>query len=437
MLDSGAASVDNAARTLQETSTTRHALLPADRRMFFDPASGHSVSGRRNPLMNNPHTHSPVDAKNDQTGQPSRAPRRWLRRAMVALLLLIVAVAAFLLLAPTPIDPLAYDPPVAPPLTGVLEPNTLLREATPLAAGQITGPEDVAIDAAGVVYTGLVDGRIVRIKPDGQVETFARTGTEQKPGRPLGMAFAPDGRLIVVDAREGLLAVTPAGEVSTLVTEVGGVKLGFADDVDVASDGRVYFSDASDKFGEGEYLYDLLEARPHGRLLCHDLTTGESRVLLDELYFANGVALSQHEDFVLVNETYRYRITRYWLKGDKSGTSDLFAKDLPGFPDNITSNRRGTFWLALFTKRNPTIDRLHPYPFLKKMISRLPKPLWPAPEPYGFVVALDEQGTILRSLQDAGGEKFREVTSAQERDGTLYFGTLSGDRVGRLVLNSN
>lgn len=356
---------------------------------------------------------------------------------MVALLLLIVAVAAFLLLAPTPIDPLAYDPPVAPPLTGVLEPNTLLREATPLAAGQITGPEDVAIDAAGVVYTGLVDGRIVRIKPDGQVETFARTGTEQKPGRPLGMAFAPDGRLIVVDAREGLLAVTPAGEVSTLVTEVGGVKLGFADDVDVASDGRVYFSDASDKFGEGEYLYDLLEARPHGRLLCHDLTTGESRVLLDELYFANGVALSQHEDFVLVNETYRYRITRYWLKGDKSGTSDLFAKDLPGFPDNITSNRRGTFWLALFTKRNPTIDRLHPYPFLKKMISRLPKPLWPAPEPYGFVVALDEQGTILRSLQDAGGEKFREVTSAQERDGTLYFGTLSGDRVGRLVLNSN
>jgi len=386
--------------------------------------------------MNKPVAQPPDGSTNDQTGPPLRAPRHWFRRAMVVLLLIVVAVAGFLLLAPTPIDPVAYDPPVAPPLAGVLEPNTLLREATALAPGQITGPEDVEVDAAGVVYTGLADGRIVRIKPAGQVETFVRTGTAEKPGRPLGMAFAPDGRLIVVDAREGLLAVTPEGQVSTLATEVRGVKLGFADDLDVASDGRVYFSDASDKFGDGEYLYDLLEARPHGRLLCHDLTTGESRVLLDNLYFANGIALSQHEDFVLVNETYRYRITRYWLKGDKAGTSDLFAVNLPGFPDNITSNRRGTFWLALFTKRNPTIDRLHPYPFLKKALSRLPKPFWPAPEPYGFVVALDEQGKILRSLQDPGGERFREVTSAQEYDGTLYFGTLSGDRVGRLVLDS-
>jgi sugar lactone lactonase YvrE len=348
--------------------------------------------------------------------------------------LVVAIVAGFLLLAPTPIDPVAYDPPTAPPLTGVLEPNTLLRDATPLAAGQIAGPEDVEPEADGSVLTGLVDGRIVRIKPDGQIETIVRTGTEAAPGRPLGMARAPDGRLIVVDARLGLLAVTPDGQVSTLSTEAGGVRFGFADDVDVASDGRVYFSDASDKFGDGEYLYDLLEARPHGRLLCHDLATGETRVLLDNLYFANGVAVSQNEDFVLVNETYRYRITRYWLKGDKAGTSDIFADNLPGFPDNITSNRRGTFWLALFTVRNPTIDRLHSYPFLKKALSRLPKALWPAPEPYGFVVALDEQGTILRSWQDPDGEKFREVTSAQERDGQLYFGTLSGDRVGRLML---
>ncbi|MBX9788983.1 MAG: SMP-30/gluconolactonase/LRE family protein [Pirellulales bacterium] len=351
--------------------------------------------------------------------------------------MIIALAAAFLLFAPTPLDPIAYDPPAPPPLAGPLAPNTLLRDAAPLAAGQIVGPEDVEIEADGSVLTGLVDGRIVRIMPDGQVETFARTGTESAPGRPLGIARAPDGRLIVVDARLGLLAVTPDGQVSTLATEVDGVPFGFADDVDVASDGRVYFSDASDKFGDGEYLYDLLEARPHGRLLMHDLATGETRVLLADLYFANGVALSQQEDFVLVNETYRYRITRYWLKGDKAGTSDTFVDNLPGFPDNISSNRRGTFWLALFTVRNSTIDRLHPYPFLKKALSRLPKALWPAPAPYGFVVALDEQGNILRSFQDPDGQNYREVTSAHEHDGALYFGTLSGDRVGRLELGPN
>lgn len=55
------------------------------------------------------------------------------------------------------------------------------------------------------------------------------------------------------------------------------------------------------------------------------------------------------EDFVLVNETYRYRIVRYWLKGPKAGTHEVFIDNLPGFPDNISSNRKGTFWLALFT----------------------------------------------------------------------------------------
>lgn len=38
-------------------------------------------------------------------------------------------------------------------------------------------------------------------------------------------------------------------------------------------------------------------------------------MLLKDLYFANGVALSKDESFVLVAETFQYRISRYWLKG--------------------------------------------------------------------------------------------------------------------------
>ncbi len=157
-------------------------------------------------------------------------------------------------------------------------------------------------------------------------------------------------------------------------------------------------------------------------------------MLLSDLYFANGVALSRKEDFVLVNETYRYRITRYWLTGPKSGTSDIFLDNVPGFPDGVSSNRRGTFWVALFTVRNPVMDRLHPHPWLKKQLSKLPRSLWPKPQPYGMVLAVDESGRIVRSLQDPTGQRVPQVTSAEEVDGFLYLGNLNRDWIGRLAL---
>src|SRR6185437_2363233 len=101
------------------------------------------------------------------------------------------------------------------------------------------------------------------------------------------------------------------GEVTLLADGAGNEPLGFADDVTVARDGTVYFSDASTKFGPQEYLLDMLEGRPHGRLVRYDPATHKTEVLLPGMCFANGVALSQNEDFLLVNETYRFRILRY------------------------------------------------------------------------------------------------------------------------------
>jgi sugar lactone lactonase YvrE len=341
----------------------------------------------------------------------------------------VVLVLVYLFLAPSPIDPVAYEPPARPTLTGNLEPNTRLHDAEALAVGQLAGPEDVETDSAGQVYTGLADGRIVRLAANGAVEEFVNTG-----GRPLGLEFDSRGNLFVADAVKGLLRVAPDGEITTLLTEAEGQPLGFTDDLDVSSEGVIYFSDASSKFGNGEYLYDLLESRPHGRLIAHDPRSRQTKVLLKDLYFANGVALSRNEDFVLVNETYRYRITRYWLKGPKASTADTFVENLPGFPDNVTANRQGTFWVALFTLRNDTLDWLSPRPAVKKLLAKLPKMLWPAPQPYGFVLALDEQGRILESLQDPDGKKFPEVTAAHQRGDKLYLGSLSNDRIGRYSL---
>ncbi|MBL9124881.1 MAG: strictosidine synthase family protein [Planctomycetaceae bacterium] len=351
-----------------------------------------------------------------------------MRRLLQVVAIVVALLVTYLLVAPAPIDPAAYDPPAAPSLSGPTLPNDALAAAEILAPGY-PGPEGVCVDPQGNVYAGLEDGRIIRVAPDGSVTAPFNTG-----GRPLGLELDAQGNLIVADGLRGLVSVNPAGEVTVLTREVHGKPFGFPDDLAVASDGVVYFSDASSKFPVGAYLYDLLEARPHGQLLSYDPATKETKVLLDDLYFANGVALSQQEDFLIINETYRYRIRRYWLKGEKAGTSEIFADNLPGFPDNVSSNGRGSFWLALFTVRNATVDRLHPYPWAKGVMSKLPKALWPQPEPYAFVVRLDENGQIVESFQDPAGKHLYAITSVYEHDGYLYLGSLYNDRIGKFKL---
>ena len=368
--------------------------------------------------------------------------RQLVLRILAGLAALLVLVLLLVLLAPSPIDAVAYEPEPARPLSGVLAPDEALRSTVLLARGRVRGAEDVAVDPAGRVYGGLENGVIVRLAATptvsgGEVlETFVDTG-----GRPLGLAWDGAGNLLVADAVRGLLSVSPDGELTDLASEAAGVPFGFTDDVDVGPDGTVYFSDASSEHGVEDYLYELLEARPRGRLLAFDPDTVATTVLLDELYFANGVAVSPTGDFVLVNETYRYRIRRLWLRGPKAGTSEIFIDRLPGFPDGVSTATADptarvsagvAFWVAMFTVRNPLVEEFfHPRPWWKERLALLPRFLWPRPEPYGLVLGLDRDGEIVEALHDPGGRRVREITSVEEVDGALYLGTLHGDWIGR------
>jgi sugar lactone lactonase YvrE len=315
-------------------------------------------------------------------------------------------------------------------MEGVYEPNEGLLNAELIGAGLLYGPEDVAIDEEGRLYAGSGDGVIQRVLPDGQVEVFATTG-----GHPLGLDFDTEGNLIVCEPVQGqLLSVDHEGNVTILTQQVDGVPLNYVDDVDVASDGKIYFSDASDKFVFGQEIYDLLESRPHGRLLQYNPQTAETKVLLDGLYFANGVALSTDEDFVLVNETGRYRITRYWLEGKLAGTSEIFAENLPGLPDGISSNGNGTFWIAYYAIRSFLTEFMHPYPCIKALASMLPLEIWDIlVEPSGFMVGMDEEGEPFVSYQDLEGSHLSNITSVEEYEGFLYLGTFQGSVIGRLT----
>src|SRR5690606_25455560 len=319
------------------------------------------------------------------------------------LLLAVAALLAWLLFWPVPIEPVAWQAPEAPALEGIYARNDKLKDVTWLGKDQGIGPEDVAIDADGNLYVGYVDGRIVRFSPNGEQPTeLANTG-----GRPLGLDFDPDGNLIIADGYKGLLRMTPQGNLETLSTEADGVAFGFTDDVDVASDGMMYFSDASSKFGPAmKARDDVLEHGGHGRLLKYDPFTKTTSVLLDGLQFANGIALCPDEACVLVAQTGSYDIVRVWLQGEKAGQHEIFIDNLPGLPDGISSNGKDTLWIALFAPRNALLDALSPYPFLRKLAFRLPQWLQPQPAAHGFVLGVSFDGEVTHNLQHEGVESF-------------------------------
>lgn len=356
-----------------------------------------------------------------------------MKKAIKIFGILIGLLIIYLLLWPVPIDPVAWTPSEAPPLEGQFAINDYLNDVERIGIGEGFGPEDVAIDSEGRIYGGYEDGRIMRFQNDGSnPEVFADT-----KGRPLGMHFDANENLIVADSHKGLLTISPQGTITVLTTQADGVPFGFTDDVDIATDGTIYFSDASYKFGQLDYKADLLEHRPNGRLLSYDPETKVTKVLLDSLYFANGIAVSPDQTFVLVNETGKYRVTRYWLNGPDQGKSDIFIDNLPGFPDGISSNEKETFWLAFASPRKPDLDALMPKPFLRKVIMRLPDFMQPAPVYHSFVIGLDLQGNVIHNLQDASEDCYRVTTSVQEHGGMLYVGSLEEDAIARIAMPGN
>ncbi len=348
------------------------------------------------------------------------------RMTMLALGLFL----AWLLFWPAPFDPQPWSPPPNPGKTGVFAPNDRLGNAEVIELGNdAIGPEDVALGPDGALYTGIEDGRILRISADQRdISLYADTG-----GRPLGLQFDAQGTLIVADGLKGLLAVSPEGEVRTLVPQGGADRINFADDLDIGSDGVIWFSDASQRFGYHEAGLAPWEHSQTGRLLRHDPATGETQVVLTGLSFANGVALAHDESFVLVNETNAYRVTRYWLKGPDAGTRDVFMDGLPGFPDNLSSDGNGSFWIALAGVRVDILDELGPQPFFRSALYRLSL-LLPPPPGHGWVIRADGQGRVTGNHQDAGPRAFM-TTSVNLYDGRLVVGGLGSNRILRLPLN--
>ncbi len=355
-----------------------------------------------------------------------------MKRALVVLLLVVVALAVFLFSKPTAVEPVAWEAPKPPSLlTGPYASNTRLRPIERVLKGEGHGPESIAVGRDGSLYTGYLDGRIVRFAEEATSARVLSNGG----GRPLGMAVHPDGRLIVADAVRGLVALDESVGLSVLAVEAGGVKLGFPDDVVIDRAGAfAYLTDASTKFGWGHDVDDILEHGAHGRLIRYEFATGQATVLLAGLEFANGVALGPDDAFLLVAESGAYRVRRYWLAGPRAGQDEVFLDNLPGFPDNITWNGRDRFWIAMYTPRDRTLDTTSGRPFARKTLARALARVGDRSPHYAMVFAFDPQGKLVANLQYGGADAYGHITSVLESGKWLWFGSLVEDAVGRMPL---
>lgn len=357
---------------------------------------------------------------------------------------LVLAALAYLSLWPVPIQPVSWRAPAAPGHAGPHAVNDKLAKLNIIDLGDEAGPEHIALGPDGRLYTTVASGRILRMQPDGsRQEVFAQTG-----GRVLGFDFDARGHLIAADAVKGLLAIAPDKTIQLLTDKVDlngqPDPIRYADAVVVARTGRIYLSDASTRFAPKDWVgtfeasvLDILEQAATGRVLEFDPVSRKTRVVAHGLSFANGVALSQDEKHLFVNETGKYRVWKIDVNArdldvaQGGAQARVLFDNLPGYPDNLMRGRDGKIWLGFAKPRNPTIDMLAGMPFMRQVTLRLPRALWPIPQAYGHVMAFTEEGQVVNDLQDPSGQ-YPETTGVTETADRLYIQSLHARGLGWL-----
>lgn len=325
-----------------------------------------------------------------------------------------------------PVDPVRWQPP---PVDALPEVPSADLTVVPVPGN---APEDVVVDADGNIWTGVDDGRIVRIAPDGQPAVVATT-----VGRPLGLAVARDGRLLVCTSPGGLLAMdADSGKFETLVEEVDGRRLQFCSNVTETPDGTIYFTESTSAFTYANYVGAIFEARGRGSLFRRD-PDGTVLTVVPGLYFANGVTPTADGSALVFAETQGRRLSKYWLTGSQAGTVTPLAVNLAGMPDNLSTGADGRIWCALVTPANRVADRLAAGPpILRKILWSLPDRFQPKPESVVWAVAFDpDSGQVVAGVRTTH-PSFGLVTGLVEAGGRLWMGCIGAPAVAHCDLSA-
>ncbi|XVE87514.1 hypothetical protein DITRI_Ditri18aG0124000 [Diplodiscus trichospermus] len=179
----------------------------------------------------------------------------------------------------------------------------------------------------------------------------------------------------------------------------------------------------------------LREGRPSGRLLSFDPVSKRTKVLLSDLYFANGIALSPEQDYLLFCETPMRRCRKYYIQGIKEGHVENFIDNLPGMPDNIRYDGEGHYWIALFTEYTMFWDIASRYPLVRKavtIVDRLIGGVNMVKNSGLFVVDMD--GKPVAQYQDV---ELKYISTGMKIKNHLYCGSVCYPYIIRLNLDQH
>lgn len=339
----------------------------------------------------------------------------------------LAAVFAVLwLMWPSTINPVYWDEPEAPAMTGPLAPNTALGAAQFYDLGAGGTAHSVALGENGEIYSGNASGKIVRIESPGMTPTVIA----ELDDLPIsGLAWIGSSTLGATTS-DGLFAVNViSGDATRVSVGVPGYPFGFANDLAITRQGEIYFTDSSILHDEGtpdgDHVLDMLENRPHGALYVWDPRTHQTRLAADRLYYPNGIALASDGLSIYVSETFRYRILRHWIDGPRRGETEVFAGNLPGLPDGLATDNSGHLFVALPAGRSSALRTIRTRPWLARIVSRLPA--WARPDGGSarpFIAVLDEQNAeIIASFHDPENRLCHVSNMVLTEDQDLWFGS--------------
>ncbi|PJZ71167.1 strictosidine synthase [Leptospira perolatii] len=354
--------------------------------------------------------------------------RSALLRIILTILLVVLLFGSLILSGWTKIDPDWYstDSPIPQ------GENQALIFSEAINKTEIDDPFGLAVDSKGWIYSGSSDGNIYRIRTDGSISVFARTS-----GRPLGLAFDEKGTLFACVSGVGLASYDSDGKETILLQEDSeGNKLRNLYGLDVSKEGIIYFSEVSMKFSFEDSYLEELESKPYGRIFSFDPKNLSLKVLLDQVFYPTGVALSAKEDYLLFGEKYRHRISKLILKGKNVGRDQFFITHLLGSPALIRSDRKGSYWIALSAPRHSMIDKIQMEPLWKKIIGSFPRIFKPKEGELGYILGMNEDGDVTFALTDPGGNRVGRTTSVHEYGNGLLLAGNSTEKIWKWKFES-
>uniref|UniRef100_A0A915KTP8 Strictosidine synthase conserved region domain-containing protein n=1 Tax=Romanomermis culicivorax TaxID=13658 RepID=A0A915KTP8_ROMCU len=431
-----------------------------------EPRSTDNVVQRRRPIRSSASPATDELCRDESENETTKHPKKsgYLRCLLLMFgtifgLVSFMITSVLLMLNDVSISAAYYELPQPPVYDGALSPNNMLLNAKYILKDEIHGPESI-LYYKNSIYTGTKEGLIVEIKNDQiarsiklrstKIECAGSYDSETSCGRPLGLRIFDENSIAFVDAYHGLyLLDLKTSQVSQLVDGgkiVNGKPLTFLNDLAVLKNGTILFTDSSAKYTRRDFMLNILEHAQDGRLLSYDTKTKELRVLLNNLFFANGVEITLDENFALVSELTNARVLRYHLKGSKAGKVDTFSDNLPGFPDNIRRSSNGTYWVGMAMARQrgvlSFIDFLSTRPWLRSILAKivLPKlwqPIIESVPGYGLAVQLDKSGKIVSTLHDPKGSTIRGISEIADTGKALYFGSFNAPYIAKLVYDKS